>query len=258
MNSPRSSELEERIRSITGVIEAAVFGDSQGRPIEIQVWTRAGFPERDVRSGVSRLLTEEGELQSNERLYIFELTGESLDRRSVTPLGSIPEAPERPVTPLEPPVSPEPPEPETSEFPSGGWARPPASPESSKPRRPRIGKISLSSSETTSHAEVSLELPDRQAEGTGEGAKTPYALRVTAATTLEAAQRLLDRQGVFSLRGVSLVEVMDERMVVVIVESTLGEGASLLGAVLVGGSQVYEATVKATLDAVNRQLEQAL
>lgn len=244
---------------MTGVIEAAVFGDAHGHPIEIQVWTRAGMPERDVRAGVSRILTDEGELQSNERLYIFELTGESLDRKSITPLGTIPEPKPFPRSdPVEIPVSPEAPEPEAPGFPSGGWARPEAPAESPRSRRPRIGKISLTSSETTSQAEVALELAERQAEGSGEGAKTPYALRVTAATTLEAAQRLLNRQGVFSLRGVSLIEVMEERMVVVIVDSTLREPVSLLGAVLVGDSQVYEATVKATLDAVNRQLERAL
>lgn len=232
MSRAEVSHLKELVLGIDGVLEAAVVEDAAGHPVEIQAWIRSGVAEAEVRKRITQILTDMGQLQHMERTYVHELTEEPW---VVDDLGEVSTAAQ------------------TTSAPPG-----PSEKEESRVVRPRIGKISLTASESVSHADVSLVLEAREAEGSGQGPKTPYALRITAATTLEAVHALLGDQEVFSLEGVSLVEVMKERMVLVIVNSRLHGGTRLLGAALVNGGQVYEVTVKATLDAVNRQLSNAL
>lgn len=237
-------ELLISIRDLAGVIEAAVFPDSMGYPVEIQVWTGPEVDERYVRQAVADLLSERGMLQYNERVYVFELTREMTapPPQAVVPVVPVPETEE-----------------DADEF---AWGeREPGEAAivgDSTNGRPRIGKITLSASGPDTQATVTLVYGSQQADGVGTGPKTPYSLRVTAATTLEAAQALLGEQGVFSLQGVSLVEILGQRAVMVVAETTLGGGRKLLGACLVGETEVHEATVRAALDAVNRQLEMAL
>ena len=125
-------------------------------------------------------------------------------------------------------------------------------------RRPVIAKIGLTSSGPNSEAEVNLVLDGKESAGMGSGPRTSYSLRVVAATTLEAAQAFLGSKGLFALEGASVVEVLDRQVVLVLVNSALGDGDAVLGAALVGESPVHEATVRATLDAVNRHLSLAL
>lgn len=238
-------ELLLSIRDLAGVIEAAVFPDSMGYPVEIQVWTGPEVDERYVRQAVADLLSERGMLQYNERVYVFELTREMTapPPEAVVPVVPVPETEE-----------------DADEF---AWGeREPGEAVSIEGEftsgRPRIGKITLAATGPDTQATVTLVYGNQQADGVGTGPKTPYSLRVTAATTLEAAQALLGEQGVFTLQGVSLVEILGQRAVMVVAETTLGGGRKLLGACLVGETEVHEATVRAALDAVNRQLELAL
>lgn len=238
-------ELLVSLRGLSGVIEAAVFPDEQGRPIEIQIWTGPEVDERYIRQAVADLLSERGMIQYNERVYVFELTREMT---APPPQEVAPVVPLREQSPFE------------AEPQSNAWEEEISAVEdpASRSRRPKIGKINLSASGSDTQANISLVYAGQQADGVGTGPKTPYSLRVTAATTLEAAQALLGEKGVFTLQGVSLVEILGQRAVMVVAETTLGGGRKLLGACLVGETQVHEATVRAALDAVNRQLELAL
>lgn len=125
-------------------------------------------------------------------------------------------------------------------------------------RRPVIAKIGLTSTGPNAEAEVNLVLDGKESAGLGSGPRTSYSLRVVAATTLEAAQAFLGSKGLFALEGASVVEVLERQVVLVLVNSALGDGDVVLGAALVGESPVHEATVRATLDAVNRHLSLAL
>ena len=238
-------ELLVSLRGLNGVIEAAVFPDAEGRPVEIQIWTGPEVDERYIRQAVADLLGERGMIQYNERVYVFELTREMT---APPPQEVAPVVPFREQHAVEP-------KPE-----SMVWEQETTASEdlSTRGRRPKIGKINLSASGADTQANISLVYGGQQADGVGTGPKTPYSLRVTAATTLEAAQALLGEKGVFTLQGVSLVEILGQRAVMVVAETTLGGGRKLLGACLVGETQVHEATVRAALDAVNRQLELAL
>lgn len=125
-------------------------------------------------------------------------------------------------------------------------------------RRPVIAKIGLTSTGPNAEAEVNLVLDGKESAGLGSGPRTSYSLRVVAATTLEAAQAFLGSKGLFALEGASVVEVLERQVVLVLVNSALGNGDIVLGAALVGESPIHEATVRATLDAVNRHLSLAL
>lgn len=237
------AELEEEIRQIDGVISAVVFNDGAGNPVEIQAFTKTGTPETGVRAAIRDTLSRRGKISTAERVFVFELTG--LPVGSSTRIGA-----------------------PNVEGASASWSgrisleETPPRRESTPDRtgrRPRIGRISLASRENVAEATISLIFGEREAQGLGRAHKTPYSLRLTAAATLEAAQALLGEKGMFRLQGVSLVEVLKQGVVLVIVDSTAdGEENRLLGASLVKDAPPYEATVKATLDAVNRQLEAIL
>ena len=228
MNEATStSTLEAEIKSLPGVISAVMLDDGSGNHFEIQVFVREGTPERQIRQQIADSLSKHGRMQSAERIYVFELSGD--DASDVAPV-------------------------EVAAPPSVS----PSSEQAAAVARPTIGKILLSSSGPTAQAQVKLVLNGIESEGVGTGRKTSYSLRVVAATTLEAAQAFIGQKGVFALEGVSLVEVLGQKVAICLVHSAIGEGRLVLGASLVGNSPVHEATVRATLDAVNRQLGLAL
>lgn len=223
-----TSDLDADIKKLPGVINAVVFRDRAGHAVEIQVFTRSGTAEAQVRRGIADALARRNSIQDAERIFVFELAGG---------VGAQPGVPN--VKGARP-----------------DWAEAP--PRSHAKGRPQIGKISLAGVGADAKASVSLIYEGKEVEGLGKARKTTYALRVTAAATLEAAQALAGSPGMLALEGVSLVEALGRQVVIVLAHSAMGGGRLVLGASLVGDGSVHEATVKAALDAVNRQLELAL
>ena len=121
--------------------------------------------------------------------------------------------------------------------------------------RPRIDRIALEVEGPDCRANVSLVMNGMEAQGRGRSKRSPYGLRVTAAAALEAAQALLGVKGVLELKGASVVDTLQRKMVIVLVHSSIAGDRMVVGAALVGDAPVHEATVRATMDAVNRQLE---
>jgi hypothetical protein len=121
--------------------------------------------------------------------------------------------------------------------------------------RPRIDRIALEVEGSDCRAKVSLVMNGVEAEGRGRSERSEYALRVTAAAALEAAQALIGAAGVLELKGASVVETLQRKMVIVLVNSSINGDRMVVGAAIVGDAPVHEATVRATMDAVNRQLE---
>lgn len=231
------SELETEIRAISGVISAVVFNDRAGRPVEVQAFTKGGFPEQQIRKKIGEALAHHGRIQDAQRIIVFQLAGGPIRGR-----------------PGEPNVK--------GARPS--WADPrrsgtrPATSAARGKSRPKIGKISLAGNGPNAEASVRLIFNGKEAEGLGRARRTIYSLRVTAAATLEAAQALVGQPGLLALEGVSLVEVMKRRVVIVMAHSAIGGGRLVVGSSLVGDTPVHAATVRAALDAVNRQLDLAI
>lgn len=230
-------DIEAEIRRVDGVIGAVIFHDSKGNPREVQAFTRAGISERRVRQAIAEALAQHHKMQTTERVYVFELTGEEFPLAAASPESGHPSAAgaQTVVT-----------------------ASAPLQAGSTGPVRARIGRIMLTASGARPVANVRLILGGKEAEGSGRGIDAQDPLRVTAATTLEAAQALIGQKGIFELEGVELVDAVGEQVVVVLVQSALGGERRLLGACLRCDAPVHEAVVRATLDAVNRQLESAL
>jgi hypothetical protein len=109
-----------------------------------------------------------------------------------------------------------------------------------------VTKVALSSSSWTSEATVSLG----DVVGQASSEKTPHGLKVVAEATLAAASKVV-QDVTFGLKSASLVNVSGEEAVLVLVDE---EGTNMLGAALTRGGPISEATVRATLDAINRRL----
>ena len=120
-------------------------------------------------------------------------------------------------------------------------------------QRPPILRVALTSSTWTNEAEVALGRDENLVVGLASGEKTPHGLKVLAQATLDAVTKLLgdDR---LQLRGASLVSVVGEEAVLALVAQ--GDGPDLLGSALVRGGPIPDATVRATLNALNRRLAQ--
>lgn len=252
-----ASELETDIRTIEGVL-GLVMTDVDGHDVEMEVFVKAGTSELTVRQTIAQLLSRHGKFQNAGRIVIYELSPE-VSFEDVVPSGrpgsgqafqgfrqpaalerpqaSPPAAPSPAASPP-PPVAP-PPEPQVRDAGS---------------LRPVIGRIVLLPDDEQVEAQVELSLGDVQVQGSGSGANTLNSIRVVAATTLEASQAFLGRQGVFALKGVSLVETMGQQVLIVIVESSVEGKRLVVGAALVGDRPLHEVAVRAALDAINRQL----
>jgi hypothetical protein len=216
--------LEAEIERLDGVLGAVILQDRNGSPSEVQVFTRAEAPDTWTRENVMNLLQREGHEMSPDDVMVFKLKDRMPENK-------------------------------------GKHSKPVALPSDVKvpdeqvQTRPRIHRISLEVGGRSDEANVSLVMNGVEAVGKGRSTKTPHGLRVTAAATLEAAQALVRRSGILELKGASLVETLDQKVVVVLVQGHLDSGGLMVGAALVGESSIHEATVRATLDAVNRQLD---
>jgi hypothetical protein len=118
-------------------------------------------------------------------------------------------------------------------------------------KRPILHRVILSSTTAHAEAEVSLQGPGDEVIGNATGEKTAYGLAVVAEATLKACGELVPGFEV-ELKGASLVTVVGEQAVVSLVRVRGYE--DLLGCALLRNGPASDATVRATLDAVNRVL----
>jgi hypothetical protein len=210
---------------------------------EIQAFTQTGTDQAEVQRAILEEVAARGLEGQLRQVFVFELEAESqfgdremLERAAELAeqdarrkgLASITLPPDEPDTGLEP----------RRTMAAGTGQRPP------------LLRVVLSSSTWRSEAEVSLGKGSDEVVGSAEGEKTPHGLRVLAQATLEAANKLVE--GEFVLRGASLVTAFEEEIVLVLVH--VDNAYTTVGAALTRGGPVSEATVRATLDALNRRL----
>ena len=235
-------EFESTIKAIPGVLGCVIIAGHDGGPSEIQAFTTTGTDRDEIQSRILEELASRDFGDQNSRVYVFELSAESyfddlesLERqvefaeqeaRSAGPIGDgAPEAASTPGLPIE----------------EGAGSV----------RRPRVHKVSLTSSSWTSEAVVALGGADSEVVGQASSEKTPHGLKVVADATLEAAGKLAGGDVVFKVKSASLVNVGGQEAVLVLV---LEDDQDMLGAALTRGGPLHEATVRATLDAINRRL----
>ena len=225
------TEFEATIKQIPGVLGCAVLSSSDGRPSEIQVFTQTGIDRDAIQS---RVMDEVAQIDMGDhmhQIYVFELEAESY-------FGDL-ESMERAVELAEQDAR--------AKGPSSGET--PVSPPPGFVRRPRVTRVSVSSSSWTSEATVALG----EVVGQASAEKTPHGLKVLAEATLNAASKIVP-DARFSLRSASLVNVSGQEAVLVLVDE---DGTDMLGSALTRGGPINEATVRATLDAINRRLDRS-
>lgn len=229
-------DLEKTIKQLPGVLGCVILASPDGSAAEIQAFSRTGIAREAVEGLIASEIERVGLGDQMTAIHVFELDAESVfgDRQSLERAAEVAEQEARVKGPLTTSERPEPvPEPWTTER---GLAS-----------RPTLQRVVLSATSHTSEAEVSLG----DVVGTASGDKTLHGLAVVAEATLQACERLVPDFDV-DLLGASLVTVVGKEAVMVLVRVT--ESHDLLGAALLRDGPASEATVRATLDAVNRVL----
>jgi hypothetical protein len=207
--------LEDALRRLPGVVGAVVLADEAAVPIEVQVFTEPGSPAARIREQVGRVVSEHGAAGSVQRIYVL--------------------------------VVDEPANPRGAGDDDGG-----DDPAGSCQGRVVIREVLTSSEGTRSVARVSLTLGERQHTGTAGGPTTADNVGIAAEATVAALAGLLDQDQPLEVLTTQATEIAGHRAVSVLVSTADGRG--LLGACLADDVPLHQATVRATLDAVNRYL----
>ena len=225
------SEFEATVKRIPGVLGCAVLRGGDGRPAEIQVFTQTGIDRDEIQSRVMEEVAQLDVGDTMHQIFVFELEAESY-------FGDL-ESLERAVEFAEQDAR--------AKGPSSG-AEPVRAPRGFT-SRPQVTRVSVTSSSWTSEATVALG----EIVGQASAEKTPHGLKVLAEATLNAAAKIVPEAN-FQLRSASLVNVSGQEAVLVLVDDN---GADMLGSALTRGGPINEATVRATLDAINRRLHRS-
>ena len=235
-------EFESTIKDIPGVLGCVILPGPDGNPGEIQAFTTTGTDRDEIQARILEEMASRDFGNENSRVYVFELSAESYfdDLESLERQVEFAEQEARAAGPI-------------GEDGSAPLASPPASPEAiaKAGARPRVRKVSLSSSSWTSEAMVALGEEGSEIVGQASAEKTPHGLKVVADATLEAAGKIVAGEVTFKVKSASLVNVGGQEAVLVLV---LENDQDMLGSALTRGGPLHEATVRATLDAINRRL----
>ena len=237
MAEPDALDLESRIKQLPGVLGCVILTNPDtGAPEEIQAFVRSGFDRAEIQHSIYDEAHNFGVHEALRQVLVFELQAESHlgDRESLQRAAEVAEQEARAQGPSR-----------TAEVDAEEPLRP------SLEKRPEIGAVVLTSTVWRSEAEVALGPQGEEVTGQASGEKTPHGLSVLAQATLDAASRLAGGVEI-DLKGASLVNTFGREAVLVVIQ--VDGSPETMGAALVRDGPVTEAAVRATLDALNRQL----
>jgi hypothetical protein len=120
-------------------------------------------------------------------------------------------------------------------------------------RRPRVLAATLQAEAGRLWGLVRLEIGGVETTGRAEGQESSRGLLVIAEATIDALARVIV-QPIFRVQGAALVEMFRSEAVCVWATRDDDPTRRLLGAAFVRDGPIEEATARATLDAINRQL----
>lgn len=234
-------EFESTIKAIPGVLGCVLIAGGDGLPSEIQAFTSTGTDRDEIQARILEEMAARDFGDQNSRIYVFELSAESYfdDLESLERQVEFAEQEARSAGPI------------GDDGPAPAAAAGPAGEGGARAKRPRVRKVALSSSSWTSEATVALGEEGDEVVGQASSEKTPHGLKVVAEATLEAAAKIAGADVTFKVKSASLVNVGGQEAVLVLV---LENDQDMLGAALTRGGPLHEATVRATLDAINRRL----
>ncbi|HET7482329.1 MAG TPA: hypothetical protein VFK89_05650 [Actinomycetota bacterium] len=240
MSDTDLKELETAIKQLPGILGCVILANGDA-PSEIQAFTSTGTDRDEIQARILEEVASRDFGDASARVFVFELEAESYfdDLESLERQVEFAEQEARARGPIAGDI-------EGVPASTGATGTPGA-----RGTRPRVRRVALTSSSWTSEATVALGQQDAEVVGQAVGEKTPHGLKVVADATLEAAGKIAGEAVRFHVKSASLVSIGGQEAVLVLV---LENEQEMLGAALTRGGPLHEATVKATLDAINRRL----
>lgn len=241
--------IEDDIRAVDGVVGVVVFSGADGLPEELQVFATPETDQSTLRGAVGRILAEHGAAAGIRRVYVFEVAVEIPLARNEAHVFELSAEDTEGAAPGARVVD----DGGAAEHLGGAVeARRMAALDSAG--RVALRTVLLDAGEGRTEARVALERGAVDRSGIAQASATPHSLRVSAVATVEALEGLLGHGQRFSVVGASLVETVGREIVCVVLRDERTD-RELVGACAAGDIPVHEAAVRATLDAVNRQVD---
>ncbi len=207
--------LEARIRGLDDVLSVVLITDEAGEPYEAQVFTAPDGDVSGIQGRVRGLVEQDPALPDDVDITVLAVASTAASKRRA----------------------------------AGPTARADAS-----RGRVEIHRVVAASTKERSAVQVILAYGGRRAGGFARDGTGAQGLNLAAQATVDAVEDLLDRPGWLRLLGTDVGERFGRPTVAVLVGTNDEGGAELLGAISPRDLPRHEAAVRATLDAINRQI----
>lgn len=207
--------LEARIRGLDDVLSVVLITDEVGEPYEAQIFTTPDGDVTAIERRVRGLVGEDPALPDEVDITVLAVASSAVAERP---------------------------------------ARRSAGRADRTQGRVEIHRVVAASTKERSAVQVILAYGARRAGGFARNETGAHGLRLAAQATVDAVEDLLDRPGWLRLVDTGVSDHLGRPTVTVIVGTSDQRGAELTGAISPGDLPYHEAAVRATLDAINRQI----
>jgi hypothetical protein len=234
------SQIDTLLETLTGVVRARVRPDEKGRQLrEIHVLSDGALAPKQIVRNIETLLKTAFDLTIDHRIVSIAVLKEGADVEDAGRESARDASPERPSRSAGA---------TTGTTASGATA---AAGPATRVVFHRLRIVQAESLKFTAHVE--LKLGDVIFEGSHRDTDTPEA-RVYAAAraVIEALEYLTEKEMAFYLAGLEQMRVYEERLLVVLIEARRGRQRMRMVGTAAVKDDLYEAAVRAVLDAVNR------
>ena len=234
------SQIDTLLETLTGVVRARVRPDEKGRQLrEIHVLSDGALAPKQIVRNIETLLKTAFDLTIDHRIVSIAVLKEGADVEDAGRESAREALPERPPR---------------STGAAAGTTVSGATSSAGPGTRVVFHRLRIVQAESLKFtAHVELKLGDVIFEGSHRDTDTPEA-RVYAAAraVIEALEYLTEKEMAFYLAGLEQMRVYEERLLVVLIEARRGRQRMRMVGTAAVKDDLYEAAVRAVLDAVNR------
>lgn len=210
-------EVESRIRGLDGVVAVTLLTDELGEPSEVQVFTAPTVDTGRLREEIAHILR-------------VELPGPQIELAVLALSADVREEPAVLATERRARIA------------------------DDIAQRVEIRRVLAASVKDRSAVQVILGHRGRQASGFARDGMGRRGVELAARATVDAVESLLGRPGWLQLLGAVVGQEFGRSTITVLVSTNGPEASELMGATVSGELPFHEAAVRATLDAINRQV----
>jgi hypothetical protein len=232
------SQIDSLLETLTGVVRARVRPDEKGRQLrEIHVLSDGALAPKQIVRNIETLLKTAFDLTIDHRIVSIAVLKEGADVEDAGRETARETLPER--------------QPRSAGATAGAAGAATTAGPGTRVVFHRLRIVQAESLKFTAHVE--LKLGDVIFEGSHRDTDTPEA-RVYAAAraVIEALEYLTEKEMAFYLAGLEQMRVYEERLLVVLIEARRGHHRMRMVGTAAVKDDLYEAAVRAVLDAVNR------